>query len=241
MTNQEFSEQINNMVSNPDDFVIRYGRGGKDLSHRFSSYSKTDRAELSKAVYVIKFFSDKEIFIVWSNTQRREHRLMGAGGYIFDSGLEWTPGTFDKKAFVSHYKQLGGNRLGVWEKVYVVGLSNMQDFFEHCDTYMSFNEFDFEHVTDCPNSVREKAQWLTENERKQYSSLRKQRDINFRDSVLSAYGCRCAICRCAIIDLLQAAHERGYEAAKTNFDNPKHGICLCANHHLMYDRKLGLV
>ena len=38
--------------------------------------------------------------------------------------------------------------------------------------------------------------------------------------------------------MLQAAHERGYEVAKTNFDDPSHGICLCANHHLMYDREL---
>ena len=56
--------------------------------------------------------------------------------------------------------------------------------------------------------------------------------------MLAAYGHRCAICRCDISEVLQAAHEAGYDVAHTNYDDPNHGICLCANHHLMYDNNL---
>lgn len=56
--------------------------------------------------------------------------------------------------------------------------------------------------------------------------------------VLKMYGNRCAICRCNIIETLQAAHEHGFEPNEANKDDPTHGICLCANHHLMYDRNL---
>ena len=41
--------------------------------------------------------------------------------------------------------------------------------------------------------------------------------------------------------MLQAAHEHGYTVAETSYDDPAHGICLCANHHLLYDSGLLII
>ena len=46
---------------------------------------------------------------------------------------------------------------------------------------------------------------------------------------------------CDIKEMLQAAHEHGYTVAETSYDDPAHGICLCANHHLLYDSDLLII
>lgn len=59
----------------------------------------------------------------------------------------------------------------------------------------------------------------------------------FREAVLDAYGCRCAICRIRHVQLLDAAHivpdaERLGEARVPN------GLSLCKLHHAAYDSQL---
>lgn len=81
---------------------------------------------------------------------------------------------------------------------------------------------------------------MNEENRRRYSLTKLQRKAEFRAQVLEAYGNQCAVCRCGIIQVLQAAHLHGYEVADTDLsaDKVEHGICLCANHHLMYDNNL---
>lgn len=47
---------------------------------------------------------------------------------------------------------------------------------------------------------------------------------------------KCAICRCSEPKILQAAHI--IAVSEGGNDGPENGICLCANHHLMYDNEL---
>ena len=80
--------------------------------------------------------------------------------------------------------------------------------------------------------------WANKEERAKRSVYQKARDKKFRESVLKRYMNKCAICRCSIPQLLDAAHERGFEVCNTSIDNVKHGVCLCKNHHAMYDKKI---
>lgn len=106
---------------------------------------------------------------------------------------------------------------------------------------MAFNEYDngvdaIKNANYFKNAVNNSV--LSEDERKIYSSTRKQRDFHFRELVLESYDRKCAICRCPIEAVLQSAHLKGHEVAYSNLceDRPGNGICLCANHHLMYDK-----
>lgn len=72
--------------------------------------------------------------------------------------------------------------------------------------------------------------------RKLITVTRKDRDAKFRKLVLEKYHYQCAICRCSEEELLQAAHIKA--VSLQGDDNPDNGICLCANHHLMFDRGL---
>ncbi|OYY69101.1 HNH endonuclease [Sphingomonas sp. 28-63-12] len=59
----------------------------------------------------------------------------------------------------------------------------------------------------------------------------------FRQAVLAAYGHRCAICRLSIRECLEAAHIIPWSAASAaQRVSPTNGLCLCANHHRLFDR-----
>ena len=62
------------------------------------------------------------------------------------------------------------------------------------------------------------------------------RSAKFRNDVLEACGAQCAVCGCEERVILQAAHIEA--VADGGSDDPKNGICLCANHHLMFDHDL---
>ena len=62
------------------------------------------------------------------------------------------------------------------------------------------------------------------------------RDCDFRIKVLNAYGKQCAVCRCTEVKILEAAHIKA--VADGGSDDVSNGICLCANHHRMFDEKL---
>lgn len=55
----------------------------------------------------------------------------------------------------------------------------------------------------------------------------------FRDSLLKAYGRRCAISRCSIVDVLESAHICPYRGPDTN--SVSNGILLRADLHTLFD------
>lgn len=76
----------------------------------------------------------------------------------------------------------------------------------------------------------------TQHERKKISASLYERDRLFRKRILNLYGGKCAICRCAQEYVLEAAHI--YAVQHGGSDDDRNGICLCANHHKMYDNKV---
>ena len=66
-----------------------------------------------------------------------------------------------------------------------------------------------------------------------YKYERAKRDPSFRNKVLKKWNCTCAICGCTDENILEAAHIKG--VSDGGDDSVENGICLCANHHIMYD------
>jgi len=230
-----FKTRLKHIRLDMDRFLI--GRGNPN-SPIFNIQNRK-QAEISSARYAVYLCPYKNIFIVWDIDA---HRKCGGSMSSFSVGRNWEDIVPNAMTFQPFYKHLGSAYSDYIEKVYVVGLSRTEEFFEHCDDYMRINDQDEEFDEQLSCTVRKRIKKDIEEypleKRKQYASTRKSRDARFRDTVLNAYRGMCAICRCDIPDLLEAAHEKSYEAAKTLYDDPKHGICLCANHHLMYDRGL---
>lgn len=73
---------------------------------------------------------------------------------------------------------------------------------------------------------------------REYTSCRRiKRDARFRNQVFSMhkYPC-CAICGTDILEILEAAHIIAVKDGGK--DAPENGVCLCANHHLLFDSQL---
>lgn len=232
-------------------FCMRYENERKQFSEAVSKYADKDnfligcgnicepkfditqyKGDRNKK-YAVKIFLDKKYFAVWNLTRHLQY-----GGKstccIADS---WDEIEFENMPFVDIYKSLGKRNSGILEKILLVKFEYFKEFFLNYKVYMSFNEFDLNFPYG--NTITNEATNIyDESIRKRYSTTKAYRDAKFRDDVLEAYNYKCAICRCDIQEILQAAHERGYEVANTESDDSQHGICLCANHHLMYDNKL---
>lgn len=95
----------------------------------------------------------------------------------------------------------------------------------------AYDLFDLLENADENMSESEEAKNRDKRTVKQYN-----RDAEFRNKVMEKYGTRCVICGCEERKVLQAAHIRA--VADGGSDDPKNGVCLCANHHLMLDHDL---
>jgi hypothetical protein len=58
----------------------------------------------------------------------------------------------------------------------------------------------------------------------------------FRANVLAAYRNRCAVTKCSVVEVLEAAHIRPYNGEHTN--DPRNGLLLRADIHLLFDQNL---
>ena len=170
--------------------------------------------------YVIKYFYWCKRIVIWN---------IGANKCILHQAVENIQLKYD--CYKIFYEK---RRNGNIDKILVMHEDFLFDFLDDYDAFMRYNENDSDESI---LSVKE-IKWGSSEERKKRSVLQKARDYNFRKGVLKKYNYQCAICRCNITQLLEAAHERGYEACNTVADMVEHGICLCRNHHAMYDRKM---
>lgn len=236
MTYQEFLNKIPDVIRINEEFIIS---DAANPSQPVFNIGKRNSVRKSHATYAIKFFPNKQVCLVWNYKRHRDkYKECAASLDSLSIGRTWDGIQTGADVFYPKYKHLGNkkgpNGLWFWEKVYVVGASHLEKFFMQYQAFMEINSQDEEFPTD----IIDDSMWHSESEREKYSSLQFRRDAQFRGDVLNAYGNMCAICRCPVVELLEAAHERNYDVSKTSVDDPEHGICLCANHHLMYDRKL---
>lgn len=197
---------------------------------------KVNKSQTQK--YAVCLFPTRDVFIVWNYELHRKHEKKGASLSTVSLNRSWDDLL---KTTFPYYKKLGHRKDAPYEKVYVVKKEDYIIFFSDLDEYMRFNEYDMgenHQLIGSEIAKQEENDYFNESQRKKYSSVKLQRKADFRQAVFEQYGCQCAVCRTEIQEILQAAHLHGYEVADTDLsaDTAEHGICLCANHHLMYDR-----
>jgi len=118
-----------------------------------------------------------------------------------------------------------------------VSFDTFKEIIRDLNEYMKFDHED----KNCPKDLFQTKdnnpyQWCDENARDRRSVSTWKRKQKFREDVLENYDYHCAICDCDEPAILQAAHI--IPVSEGGSDAPENGICLCANHHLMLDRKL---
>lgn len=228
MYEEERNKFTNSVLKYADDiFVIGIGSKCEPV---FNISSRN----IDGKKYAVKLFLDKKVFAVWDLEQ---HMLGGGGRSSLSISDSWENIPYNKCVMTDIYKELNHKGSLNFEKILLVDCCMFKKFFENYSAYMTFNEYDI-HFPNNNIALKIAKKDSDEKQRKRFSTSRLERDSKFRDEVLKSYNYQCAICRCDVVEVLEAAHERGYEVVNTNFDDASHGICLCANHHLMYDNNL---
>ena len=101
---------------------------------------------------------------------------------------------------------------------------------------MIYELFEFESDNNMEDYSNEIDKYTCDHKRLKRTSESYNRDAKFRKKVLKRYKNQCAICRCNEVKILEAAHIK--PVYENGSDNPENGICLCRNHHKMFDSDL---
>lgn len=107
------------------------------------------------------------------------------------------------------------------ESVYIVGEEALSIF---CQNYL---EYLYNDIDNCEDGNKE------EFKREYKKAISAKRNPSFRKRVLEKYNYTCIVCGCKEQNVLQAAHI--IPVSNSGNDDTENGICLCANHHLLYD------
>lgn len=234
----EYHSRIEELVGCGEDYLVAVGQSCEPTCN----ISKRSPKRRERAKYVVKVFEEQDLFMVWDCARHREYKSIGAAQSTYSSVASWEDIKWGDSPIIDFYKQIGfGGAERPFEKVLIVRMAFFDQFFLNCEEYMSFNEFDEHFPCNDGNAIKTAHKWATQRIRQRYSTSKLSRDASFSKRVLDAYGYRCAVCGCDIQEMLQAAHEHGYTVAETSYDDPAHGICLCANHHLLYDSGLLII
>ena len=234
----KYQNRIEELTDCREDYLVAVGQNCEPTCN----ISKRSLKHRERAKYVVKVFEAQDLFMVWDCARHREYKSIGAAQSAYSSVASWEDIKWGESPIIDCYKQIGsGGAERPYEKVLIVRMSFFDQFFMNCEEYMSFNEFDEHFPCNNGNAINAAHKWSTQRVRQRYSTSRLSRDASFSKQVLEAYGYRCAICGCDIREMLQAAHEHGYTVAETSYDDPAHGVCLCANHHLLYDSDMLII
>ncbi|SFQ24257.1 HNH endonuclease [Lachnospiraceae bacterium XBB1006] len=185
------------------------------------------RTKLSQAEMAIYIHTQYKTAIVWNVRRRRKEGRM-VKSFSLPGGWEKTVLTSGEMQ--ARYKKMGTDWGAPYEKVLVLHVDVLQAIADELYNYLGSNKYDTEFPYECELEHED------DFSRERVSTSRWERDRRFRNEVLKAYGNRCAICRCGEEKLLEAAHI--VAVADGGNDESKNGICLCANHHIMFDKGL---
>ncbi len=201
---------------------------------------------------VISFQYKLSCFVVWSTGLNRSlsRRRFDVGkstvlSNIIQAGIQ-------EDQIIPFYKQIrdqNQNPLG-YQKILFVGINRLQDVVEHYEDFIFPNPDDEGYMEPIcvPNengdpvfvSISDTVPQVLINaniSRNKDEIVRARRNHCFRKLVLKRWNNRCAVCGEKELIVLQAAHIIAVKDGGD--DDPKKGICLCANHHLMFDGENG--
>ena len=191
---------------------------------------------------VIGYSPENDLYAAW-NPYLHQHRN---GVYQLSCSLNASNlKKVDSSVYYSQYSQLNDGQSN-YEKKVIIRSQHIEWFCRNWYDIMQPDTLDekYHHNVvwaDRYNTLITRWDKYSENtkvttERRRELITRYKRYWHFREGILQAYDFRCAICRCDIESLLEAAH---INAVKDNGDDDiSNGICLCANHHRMFDKHL---
>ena len=185
-----------------------------------------------KANLAVYINANYKIALVWDLKRRRLNKRVVKTVSI---SKKWDEIDL-KNGYVSHYKKMGVGRDAPYEKVLILDIDTLDSISEDLYLYIKFNQYDEDFPNDLYLKKDNGYDDLSDAVRKRVSSDRWSRKASFREEVLAAYNRQCAICRCSEVKILEAAHIKA--VADKGLDDPRNGICLCANHHIMFDKEL---
>lgn len=153
-------------------------------------------------VIIHKFFN---IAIVWNIKARREQ---GCNAFSLTYSKSWKNLMCDNHEILTIYKTFKAKECECYEKVIVLDLDTLIELSSCLPELLEFDSEDVGFPTVCKNSLSKETKIRTRN-----TTSRWNRDRKFSKGVLDAYHYQCAICRCDIPQLLEAAHEEGTRCA----------------------------
>lgn len=222
MVNQDLIGKIEKMISLNDE--IEYGKGeAGEISYTCSKNG------YKTANFLVYLNTKEEIAVIWNLKRQRqcEHCIKTQSL----TKCSWKNVLPVREEIKDWYKQMGRKEENPYEKVIAMSFDTL---IYNKNNLAELLKFDKEDSDILPQIIEEEN--LNSQPRTKRTVENWNRDIKFRKKVLKAYGSQCAICRCKEEKILEAAHIIPvYEGGS---DETKNGICLCRNHHAMFDKNL---
>lgn len=206
-------------------------------------------AELNAYDLILGYNAEHGVYVAWSATA---HQIIEskAKEHTFSLHIKARKLLGYTEPIMCFYQRLEGTKkseytaLEYYEKVVLVHEEYIEEFCKNPLLYLMPNCEDkgYKENTVYEDVVLHRLSvsnakcdgiWHSKEERTRYNCNRQSRDRLFRKSVLNTYGCKCAICGETIEKVLQAAHIIAVKDGGN--DVVENGVCLCANHHLMFD------
>lgn len=208
-----------------------------------SNFSYTTTKEnISQYDLVISYNCGKRLFVAWN---AKIHHYVHKGEKIkLSASIGHDAYDTDKKLIIPKFiwKNATNNTENGYEKVVFFSAKAIADFCLNWEELLTPN---------CTDSFQYQAYYIDVDGKINYIKadsntfpiirakdqvLRTRRSRDFRKRILEKYNSTCLICGCREEKLLQAAHIDS--VADGGSDASDNGICLCANHHLLYDCNL---
>ena len=207
-------------------------------------YGNKIAIKVSKNANVIEYYTGKKydiadiavylnpsmkIAILWD---LKHHRISNGSKYLTLNStwneLELSDG------LQYEYKKFQTENCLKYEKVLIVSFEALHSIKYDLYSYLKFDTDD-----KIPEELKKKDnflyEWHDEKARERKSTSTWKRNQKFRKIVLENYNYSCAICGCDIEQILEAAHI--VAVSNGGLDSVDNGICLCRNHHKLYDEK----
>lgn len=218
-----------------NEIKVRLQTAGKNIKYTTSS-------KITDEFLVITYYKAKKCFVIWNACvhkimQKNRTRINFEVGELITHQIN---NKMNENKIIKFYKKSKcNNTMNQYEIITVVG---ERQLFEFCDNFYYYIIPNIEDENYMEPTIISRAFSNEEKEcdyrveREIEAVYRKKRDSLFRKKILEKYNNRCVICGERDEGILQAAHINS--VANGGSDDLSNGICLCANHHILYDKGL---
>lgn len=192
--------------------------------------------DIKKQNYEIAIYCNKKhrVAVIWNVKYRVQNCWKGTN---LSYNKNWDDIVLSDSGLDCVYKFFKTPSGDIYEKILIVSFETLDKIKYDLYEYLKFDVEDDnipKVLSDIENKEYDK--WTNHNNRERISTSTWKRNHQFRKIVLENYNYKCAICNCAEQNILEAAHI--IAVADGGADNIENGICLCRNHHRMFDKKL---